>query len=53
MGEEGRAEGPGDLSPLEYFSRLATRFGKLVEEVTAEGFLQRIDLDLRPEGAQE
>lgn len=45
-------EGPGNLAPLEYFSRLAIRFGRLVEDVTPEGFIQRIDLDLRPEGGQ-
>ncbi len=45
-------DGPDDLTPLEYFSRLATRFGTLVEAVTDEGFLYRVDLDLRPEGSQ-
>jgi glutamate-ammonia-ligase adenylyltransferase len=44
--------GPGDLSPEEYFTRLARRFGKLVGETRGEGFLYRIDLDLRPEGSQ-
>ncbi|MEW6778173.1 MAG: hypothetical protein AB1405_17890, partial [Bdellovibrionota bacterium] len=42
--------GPGGLSPQEYFSRLANLFGRLVTEQTAEGFLHRIDLDLRPQG---
>jgi len=45
-------EGPGGLSPREYFGGLATRFGRLVEAVTREGFLYRVDLGLRPEGAQ-
>ena len=45
-------DGPGDLSPAEYFARLAVRFGKLVEANTQDGFLERIDLDLRPEGSQ-
>ncbi|MDJ0788527.1 MAG: hypothetical protein QNK05_17105 [Myxococcota bacterium] len=44
--------GPGDLSPPEAFARLARRFGRAVEETTGEGFLYRIDLDLRPEGGQ-
>jgi glutamate-ammonia-ligase adenylyltransferase len=44
-------EGPRDLAPAEYFTRLARRLGKLVEEKSAEGFLYRVDLDLRPEGA--
>ncbi len=50
-GSEPLAGGPDDLSPLEYFTRLAVRFGKLVGP-TPEGFLERIDLDLRPEGGQ-
>jgi len=45
-------DGPGDLSPDEYFTRLARRFAKLVGEASGEGFLYRIDLDLRPEGSQ-
>lgn len=45
-------DGPGGLSPEEYFSRLARNFGKLVGEASAEGFLHRVDLDLRPEGSQ-
>ncbi|UCE87841.1 MAG: hypothetical protein JSU66_09090, partial [Deltaproteobacteria bacterium] len=42
--------GPGERSPEEYFTRLARDFGREVGEVTADGFLYRIDLDLRPEG---
>ncbi len=38
------------LSPLEYFTRVAHEFGRLVSESTRDGFLYRIDLDLRPEG---
>jgi glutamate-ammonia-ligase adenylyltransferase len=45
-------EGPSDSSPEEYAARLAGEFGRLVSEATAEGFLYRIDLNLRPEGAQ-
>jgi glutamate-ammonia-ligase adenylyltransferase len=44
--------GPSGLTPVEYFSRLAREFGRLVGESTADGFLYRIDLDLRPEGSQ-
>jgi glutamate-ammonia-ligase adenylyltransferase len=43
------AEGP---TPAEYFARLAQTFGGLVETHSDEGFLYRIDLDLRPAGAQ-
>ena len=44
-------DGPSDLSPDEYFTRLAQDFGRVVGETTGEGFLYRIDLDLRPEGS--
>ena len=44
-------EGPRGLSPEEYFTRLARSFGRLVGETSVEGFLYRIDLDLRPEGS--
>jgi glutamate-ammonia-ligase adenylyltransferase len=48
----GNKEQYAQLSPLDYFSRLAQGLGKIATPVTAEGFLYRIDLDLRPEGAQ-
>lgn len=44
------ADGPSGLSPEEYFARVAREFAQLVTERTREGFLYRIDLDLRPEG---
>ena len=44
--------GERDVSPAQYFTRLAQDFGRLVTSTTSEGFLYRIDLDLRPEGAQ-
>lgn len=39
-------------SPQDYFTRVAQRLGALVSEMLPEGFLYRIDLGLRPEGAQ-
>ena len=45
-------DGPDGMAPEEYAARLAAEFGRLVGEATADGFLYRIDLDLRPEGAQ-
>ena len=39
-------------SPLVYFDRLAQEFGSLVSANLHEGFLYRVDLDLRPNGAQ-
>jgi glutamate-ammonia-ligase adenylyltransferase len=39
-------------APIPYFTRLAQAFGKLMSASTADGFLYRVDLDLRPDGAQ-
>lgn len=53
-GDKGEVEaefiGERTLSPTQYFSRLAQEFGKVVTLPSVEGFLYRIDLDLRPEG---
>lgn len=50
--EPAGGDGLCELSPAEYFTRIAQRFGKLVADTLPEGFLYRVDLDLRPEGAQ-
>ena len=39
-------------TPSVYFTRLAHEFGSLIGAATLEGFLYRIDLELRPEGAK-
>jgi len=44
--------GRPDQTPVEYFTRLAQEFGRVVSQPTPEGFLYRIDLDLRPEGSK-
>ncbi len=44
--------GPSDLGPEEYLTRLAHQFGRRVASPTPEGFLYRVDLGLRPEGAR-
>ena len=53
--EEGETDGAEDggrqVSNHEYFSRLAERFVRAVGEPTEEGFLYRIDMRLRPDGA--
>jgi len=41
-----------DMAPAPYFTRVAQEFHRLVSANTAEGFLYRIDLDLRPEGSR-
>jgi glutamate-ammonia-ligase adenylyltransferase len=40
------------LGPAEYFTRVAQRLGRLVGDVTEDGFLYRVDVDLRPEGSR-
>ena len=46
------SEGFATLAPVDYFTRLSQRFAKLVGTRSTERFLYRIDLDLRPQGAQ-
>lgn len=48
---EGHYTGKTGLAPAEYFTRVAQELGRIVTQNTSEGFLYRIDLDLRPEGA--
>lgn len=49
---DGTTPAPSKTSPVEYFTRLAQTFGALVSENTSDGFLYRVDVDLRPAGAQ-
>lgn len=44
-------ESGGALDGTQYTTRIAEEFGKLVRGKTGDGFLYRVDLDLRPEGA--
>lgn len=39
-----------DGGAIEYYTRVAEEFGRLVRRNTADGFLYRVDLELRPEG---
>ncbi len=48
--EEGLSNGPKPLSASEYFTRQARRFIALLDEVTAAGFVYRVDARLRPFG---
>jgi glutamate-ammonia-ligase adenylyltransferase len=50
-GAEPLSGGPRELAPADYYAQLARRFGKLMAERGSEGFLYRVDLELRPEGA--
>jgi [glutamine synthetase] adenylyltransferase / [glutamine synthetase]-adenylyl-L-tyrosine phosphorylase len=47
---DGESDGPRRLSAQEYFTRLARQVVALLEEVTADGFVYRVDTRLRPFG---
>ena len=48
--EEGETDGPRTLSAHEYFTRLTRKIVSLLDEVTADGFVYRVDTRLRPFG---
>ncbi|MCG3173415.1 MAG: Bifunctional glutamine synthetase adenylyltransferase/adenylyl-removing enzyme [Myxococcota bacterium] len=49
--DDGVVDGAGhELSLHAWFDRLARRIGPLLSDITPEGFVFRVDLDLRPEG---
>ena len=48
--DTGETSGPRKISSEEYFRQLATRLVKLLNKVTAEGFVFRVDVRLRPFG---
>jgi glutamate-ammonia-ligase adenylyltransferase len=48
--EEGETDGPRQLSAHEYFARHARQIVALLDEITADGFVYRVDTRLRPFG---
>lgn len=48
--ENGETNGPRQLSAQEYFTRLARQMVALLDEVTEDGFVYRVDTRLRPFG---
>ncbi|MBI2779659.1 MAG: bifunctional [glutamate--ammonia ligase]-adenylyl-L-tyrosine phosphorylase/[glutamate--ammonia-ligase] adenylyltransferase [Gammaproteobacteria bacterium] len=48
--EEGQTNGPRTLSNQEYFTRLGRRLISAISDFTAEGFVFRVDMRLRPYG---
>jgi glutamate-ammonia-ligase adenylyltransferase len=54
--DAGQVEWPSAAGPAcslhEWFTALATRLGRAIEEMTAEGSCFRVDLRLRPEGTR-
>ena len=49
-GEEGETSGPRKLANREFFERLGRRLIQSLHEITAEGFVFRVDMRLRPYG---
>ena len=48
--EDGETSGPRSISNLEYFTRLARKLIAVLGEITADGFVFRVDVRLRPYG---
>ncbi len=48
--ENGSSDGPKPLDNEEYFMRLAQKLVRALDEMTADGFVFRVDLRLRPFG---
>ncbi|MCB1821984.1 MAG: bifunctional [glutamate--ammonia ligase]-adenylyl-L-tyrosine phosphorylase/[glutamate--ammonia-ligase] adenylyltransferase, partial [Candidatus Competibacteraceae bacterium] len=48
--DQGQTDGPRVVSNEEFFRRLGQRLNKVLAEITAEGFVFRVDLRLRPFG---
>jgi glutamate-ammonia-ligase adenylyltransferase len=49
-GEDGDTSGPRTISNFEYFTRLARKLIAALGEITADGFVFRVDMRLRPYG---
>ncbi len=48
--EDGETDGPRSLSAHEYFTRLSRQVVSLLDDVTEDGFVYRVDTRLRPFG---
>ncbi len=48
--DDGQTDGPRHLSNQEYFTRLGQRLINAMSDITAEGFVFRVDMRLRPYG---
>ena len=48
--EDGETDGPRKLSNHEFFTRLGRRLISLINELTADGYVFRVDMRLRPYG---
>ncbi len=50
--EDGSTDGERSLSNLEFFTRLGKRLIAAIDEVTADGYVFRVDMRLRPYGSE-
>ena len=48
--EDGETDGPNKLSNHEYFSKLGRRLINIINELTTDGYVFRVDMRLRPYG---
>lgn len=48
--EDGETDGPNKLSNHEFFTRLGRRLISIISELTADGYVFRVDMRLRPYG---
>jgi [glutamine synthetase] adenylyltransferase / [glutamine synthetase]-adenylyl-L-tyrosine phosphorylase len=48
--EDGETDGPHNLSNHEFFTRLGRRLISIISELTADGYVFRVDMRLRPYG---
>lgn len=48
--EDGETDGPHQLSNHEFFTRLGRRLINMINELTADGYVFRVDMRLRPYG---
>ena len=48
--EDGQTDGPNTLSNHEFFTRLGRRLISIINELTADGYVFRVDMRLRPYG---
>jgi glutamate-ammonia-ligase adenylyltransferase len=50
--EDGETNGAEPISNQEYFTRLAKKLIAAIDEITADGFVFRVDMMLRPNGSE-
>jgi glutamate-ammonia-ligase adenylyltransferase len=51
-GEEGETQGANSISNQDFFTRLGKKLIAAIDEITADGFVFRVDMRLRPFGSE-